>query len=178
MIFTSSCLICSGWSLSKLMLFWQRWPRGAKHLTSSAKAGPSDPWRATTDHTRLWDPKWSQSANNHRFFHSTSHQEHPCITYMISCKKKNTHTHTCSLHTYSQHFHYFSYVSTFFRQKRTKKRKNKTSRNIFSIENQMQIIPLARNPKEKQQSHRFAISTQSPLFNSCLENRFQKSCSM
>ena len=52
-------------------------------------------------------------------------------------------------------FHYF-HIFTFFRQKRAKKRnkrekqrKKMTSRNISSIENQMQVIPLARNRREK-----------------------------
>ena len=94
---------------------------------------------------------------------------------------------------------------------------------MFSIENQMQGIPLARSPqgkkhkhmtqikkrnkrknekhikkenkenkekrnkrktkknknkkqKERKTSHRFAISTQSPLWKLCLENGSQKSC--
>ena len=41
-------------------------------------------WKRTTDHTRLWDPKCHQSAKNRRVFRSTSRQEHPCSTYMIS----------------------------------------------------------------------------------------------
>ena len=49
----SFCLICSGCGLSKLTLFWQRWPR----------------------------------ANNLRFFHSTSHQKHPCSTLAFFGRK-------------------------------------------------------------------------------------------
>ena len=102
-------------------------------------------WKRTTDHTRLWDPKCHQSAKNRRVFRSTSRQEHPCSTYMISffSRKIDTFFH------YVSHFYIFSSK----KNKKIKKRKTKkhklTSRNIFSIENQMQVIPLARNPREK-----------------------------
>jgi len=55
------------------------------------------------------------------------------------------------------------------KRKKIEKQKNMTSRNIFSIENQMQVLPLARDPKEKkekkkkrkkEQCHCYAISTQ------------------
>ena len=77
------------------------------------------------------------------------------------------------------------FIFYIFSSKKNQKKKIKqklTSRNIFSIENQMQVIPLARNPREKKQKetkntcHRFAICTQSPLCNSCLENCSQESC--
>ena len=97
-------------------------------------------WKRTTDHTRLWDPKCHQSAKNRRVFRSTSRQEHPCSTYMISF--------------FSQKIDNFSLFSIFLHflvknSKKRKKQKNMTSRNIFSSENQMQVIPLARNPREK-----------------------------
>ena len=40
------------------------------------------------------------------------------------------------------------------RKNKNKKRKTMTSGNIFSIENQMQVMPLARNPKEKTEKKR------------------------
>ena len=73
-------LICSGCGLSKLTLFWQRWPR----------------------------------AKNLRFFHSTSHQKHPCSTFAISiCLRK-------------KHINYSLFFALFFvRNKRETMRKKK-----------------------------------------------------
>ena len=96
-------LICSGCGLSKLTLFWQRWPR----------------------------------AKNLRFFHSTSHQKLPCSTFAISiCLRK-------------KHINYSLFFALFFvrnkretMRKKEKKNKKIISRNMFSIKNQMQFIPL------------------------------------
>ena len=40
------------------------------------------------------------------------------------------------------------------REKEENKWKKMTSGNIFSIENQMQVMPLARNPKEKNEKQK------------------------
>ena len=50
---------------------------------------------------------------------------------------------------------FFNFVHVFV--KKSKNKNKKTSRNMFSIENQMQVIPLARNPKEEK--------TKSPFCN-------------
>jgi len=52
-------------------------------------------------------------------------------------------------HVYDFLFYTFSSKKIKQKKKREKKEKKLTSRNIFSIENQMQVIPLARNPGEK-----------------------------
>ena len=74
-----------------------------------------------------------------------------------------------------------------------KEKKIDLKKHFLNYENQMQVIPLARNPREKKEKrkktrkktkqkkrkntcHRVAICTQSPLCNSCLENCSQKSC--
>ena len=164
-IFTSSCLICSSWSLSTDFVLttlamrcqtsdnnWQKrhirspchcWSRLATYLIDPCQHGRDkqckgrtkhgrkerihwchhwvDPsmtlgrtgqrtigWRRhgwalkvtwkrkTTDHTKLWDPECHQSANNVRFFQSTSRQEDPCSTCVMSLKQRTL-------------FHYFSF---------------------------------------------------------------------
>ena len=96
------------------------WPHGPKdHWLKTTWVSTELKWRrTTTDHTRLWDPKCHQSEkNNRRIFHSTSHQEHHCSTYVISFLEK-----TCFFIIFSQ-----------FSSKKGKKerKKNKKNNDIF-----------------------------------------------
>jgi hypothetical protein len=76
------------------------------------------------------------------FSHSTSHQKHPCSTLAITCFLQTT---------------FFSNISIALLVKNSNKnQKGKQrethicliSRHMFSIKNQMQVIPLSRNPRD------------------------------
>ena len=168
--------------------------------------GPKDHWLKTTwvsagiemkarnwPHKTLGSKMPPKRKECRRVFRSTSRQEHPCSTYMISFFSRKIDT--C--------FHYFSYFYIFC-QKRAKKRK-KTRKTKKNREKQNDLkkhflnwkpnagYPTGAKPKRKKMKkkskrktrhkkkikktcHRFAICIQSPLCNSCLENCSQKSC--
>ena len=117
--------------------------------------GPKDHWLKTT-----WVSAENESAQlttqDSGVQNATKAQR--IVEFSAAHRARNTLAHVYDFLFFSKYrhiFHYFSYVYIISSKKEPKKEKKRktnrflTSRNIFSIENQMQVIRLARNPREK-----------------------------
>ena len=172
--------------------------------------GPKDHWLKTTWVFWNWNESGQLTTQDSGIQNATKAQK--IVEFSAAHRARNTLAariwfpfFSWKIDTFVHYFHIFCISSSKKSKKKEKKKRKKkretkrkkrllTSRNIFSIENQMQVIPLARNPREKKEKkekrkkkkknrkkqkktcHRFAICTQSPLCNACLENCSQKSC--
>ena len=115
-------------------------------------------WKRATDHARLWIQNATKAQRIVEF--SAAHRARNTLAARIWFPFFLKNRHNFSL------FFIFLDFSVEKEQKKEKKRKQKknrekkrknrflTSGHIFSIENQMQVIPLARNPREKKEKTR------------------------